>query len=500
MMTFISDDVSMQNMLLHWKPFSGNIFYGDKDVSFIFQLPIYWVVSLLISPGREAMLMSGLLLAWINFALVYGAYLYFLRIFTIKQSYLSLLPVLWVSTLGYGLNWIFLGTNFHNLTVGLIFLFLVGISKICRGEIKLTPRPISAIIYLALAALAGIAIANDRYFLYFGIVPATGLIMAHAWNERSRRRRFVLAGSIVILGYLESKLFFILLSLSGMKLLPGVGSPGFVTFENILPYSMNALHGYLIIMGANVFGLPLFSLLSLIAIISLLLAIYVLYAAVQVLKRKQIHTPELTTLTGMFWFAIFAFTFTTFNLGLVETYRYLVVVPFVAPLLIAILGSATSRRRYIHTLLIITIVLNIIGSVVGAAIAYPSREAKSQADNYQLISYLEKVDLHKGYGEYWSANINTYLSKNKARILSISCDSNGNTTPMLWFTDRDSYLKKSDESFYMFGGRNAVCSQEQVRQQFGQPTKELSFEGRDIWVYNFDLIQRMDTGKFQSTF
>jgi len=506
--TYNSDDVAMQNALLHWRPFSHNIFFGDKDVAFILQAPLYWLVSLVLEPGRRAMFASGLVLSLINFVLVYYASLYFLRVLKIKITLTTLLPLLWVTSFTYALNRIFLGTNLHNITVGLIFVLLMLISKLCRGEIAQGRRITKIFWYVAIAIGTSLAIVNDRYFLYFGVVPAAILIAWRALDKHWTIRQVIAPLILLALGYGVAALVTGLLGSAGMTLLPGVGSPGFASFSVAGTYGINAIHSLLVIMGADFFGQRLFGLGGLLALLNLALLVLALYAAGKLLVTSGSRYLEIRVLSIVFWLILAAYCFSSFNMGAIQTYRYLVIVPFTAALLLAAYCRLKVKNQLvIRIAFTIAIVLNLIASVSGlapsakvidGAIAVKG-QSNNQSANYDLIAFLKSADLQKGYSSYWSSAINTYLSKGTVDVLPVKCTKPGWTVPHVWFVDRNSYLKKSKKSFYMFDSNNHPCPQYKVREQFGQPEQEYIFNGKLIWVYGHDIVKDMNTSALNKT-
>lgn len=507
--TYTSDDVVWQNALLSWVPFSDDVFYGDIDVGFILQIPIYWLISLVIEPGRVAMFGSGLALGLINFTLFYWSSLYMLRILGIKFTYISLLPLLWVSTFGYALSWLFIGTNLHNVTVGLIFLLIVVVSKICRDDLRIT-RNAQSLVCVALFSLSvGLAIVNDRYFVYFGILPAIFLILVYFYKKLISIKKSVITIGIIVLGYLSSVLIVRVLESAGLILLPGVGAPAIVSFDNLIPYFMNTIRGYMHIMGADLFGLRIFDLDTVLAITNFIIACLVVSLGVRIIRKGDTLAPELLILAGTFFLVLVTHAFSTFNFGVIQTYRYMVLLPFIATLFLAYFikyNENTRQTTIVKSIVIIAVIINIAFSLFGIlSVKYtitPSTSLFSfthneQRSNYELIELLNKNSLSKGYAEYWSAHINTYLSKNMVKILPIECSIDGSTYPDLWFINEKRFTDFSNSSFIIFNNDKTgspTCTPEEVVKQFGSPNKVLEFKSeKTIFIYNYDLINNMET-------
>ncbi len=495
---YSSDDVIWQNALLHWRPHSGDVFFGDKADPFILQMPLYWLVSLVIAPGRHAMLVDGLLLALINFVLVYAALLHFMRVLKVKASYVSLLPVLWLTASSYGLSRLFLETNAHTISVGLIFVLLMVVSKLCRSGLVGEGGRKRYLAYGVIILLVGLSAANDGYFVYFGVLPAIALTGLYLQKKFINTTRAAVIVGIIAAGYVVSAIITHLLPHIGIVPLTILGKPAFATFDNLGSYSMNAIHSFLVITGTNFFGQPLVGMATVVGFVNLWIAGLAVACAAKLLRHRP--EPETTALAGLFWFIIIAFTISSLNMAVVQTYRYLVAAPFVMAVLLATLPSRQKlvKTRMLQLALIVAVVLNISASAfnVAPALASPIGEGDNQTLNYQLIATLQKSGAGKGYTEYWSSHVNTYLSGGAVNALPVKCV-NGTTLPYVWLVDKKQYLELAHSSFYMFVDSTPLCTKAQVRQQFGAPVREKKVSGGTVWFYNYDILNKMDRAELK---
>src|ERR1035441_10405119 len=81
---YTSDDVIWQNALLSWRPFHGSVYFGDGTASYIAKVPIYWILSHFLSPGRRVLLAAGVTFSVGNFILLYWSSIYFLKKWGVK--------------------------------------------------------------------------------------------------------------------------------------------------------------------------------------------------------------------------------------------------------------------------------------------------------------------------------------------------------------------------------------------------------------------------------
>jgi hypothetical protein len=172
--------------------------------------------------------------------------------------------------------------------------------------------------------------------------------------------------------------------------------------------------------------------------------------------------------------------------------------PFVAALLL-MYGVPVPRLTALKTNLFIPVLiaaalLNLVVNAQGAATDKPSYFAEyDNGVNFALIAKLEGTGVSKGYSEYFSAQINAYLSGGNLNIQPVACYRDGFTSPDIMFIDKDRYLAPSKKSFYVFDTYNAPkCTQAQVRAQFGTPARVLTSGKYTIYLYNYDLLGKMD--------
>lgn len=496
---YTSDDVMFQNALLHWRPFSGDIFFDNSDGTFILQAPLYWLVSVFIPAGRSAMFADGILLTLITFGCLYYPLLYFLRVLRVRISWLSLAPVVLLGVFGYGINRLFLGTNYHTVAAGLILVVLMLVSKLCRGELGGGRWQYRVLTSAAVAILVGLAAVNDRYFLYYGVSSAVALVAFYLYKNALSFKRAAAIVMVLALGCgLAAAIRYVLPSV-GIVLAFGVDPPSFAAFNAVGPYVMNTIHSLCYIMGINFFGQPAASVETAVSLINLTALVATIIASVRLLRGPKV-APELMTLIGLFWFVIATYALSSFSLGTLQTYRYLTVVPLLAVVILAVyLGTvrfpqARHVKRVMAIMAVVAVAIGVWANSVSSIAVSAATEVgwnTSNAANLQLIQQLERTGVSKGYAEYWSSHINTYLSGGRVSIQPVSCDG-GTTIPYAPFVDQSQYLRPTSSSFYIFVSNAPLCSAAQVRQQFGDPVRTVEIGVNTIWIYNYDLGSRMD--------
>lgn len=503
--TYTSDDVIWQSAIaLHWRPFVGNTFYGDAGVTYILKLPLYVLVHLAISSPKHALLASGLILSIINFVTIFLCSLYFLRISKIKISRAILLPFIWLASFGFALSQLFLDTNMHNIEIAIIFLLITVTSKILRKELYFSKPLYNYITWLVIAIGMAISVIDDKYILYFGVAPSLLLIALNV--KKWRLTKPIIGASIsIVLGFVLIPVFESLLTLAGIRLISGnvagTGPAMLVGFNDFGAYLANTLHSFLIVFGGDFFNKPAASLLTVLNLTNAALAFATLATAISVVRHyRQAKSNELLVLSFTFLFVIAIYAFSTLSGGRSETYRYLLLLPFLAPILLAVFFENTTYKKIFVGLFILAVILNVATSFLSLSdktykniprLQTQQKEFK-QDYNFTLIHQLELNGLSKGYANYWNAGINTYLSEGNVKVLPISCYKH-TTSPFTWLTTKGSFLDQSQQSFYVFNSIYPTCSKKEVVKQFGEPVKVLHLvENTTVYVYDYDLISRMN--------
>jgi len=506
-----SDDVIWQNALLTWSPFNGHIFFADLGVSYVLKLPIYWAVSLFFEPGRFALLVTGVILAVANFYIVYRCYLYFLSVAKIKITRISLLPLLWLASFGFALAQQFVSTNLHNLEIGGIFIFLVLVSKLLRGEFGKYKTLTQYIIFGAIGLLAGAMILNDRYFIYFGILPSIFIgILFLVRKEMSKDRILTLATLIlssfvfyVLLKYIAQHFLGMLFMSEGVA---GAGTPSIVSFDLFFPGILVTLHSLLILFGADIFQRHVTDFMTIVTFVNLALLAFGSFWLVRVFrdirKSQSLQKIVLQLMGTIIVLALLIYTLSTLSLGNSSTYRYLLIVPYALVFILAYGLTQTRYRKVVVTLLLIGALLNTISSIGGihdkALINIPPSLNNSLEDqqkpNYELIDVLESHGLTKGYVDYWEGNVNAYLSKGELTLLPVQCIKD-KTQKYEWLIDDALFTKPAAKTFFLqdpaYIGEGALCSDAAIFKQFGTPDQTVDYKSLRIHIYNHDITSSL---------
>lgn len=168
--------------------------------------------------------------------------------------------------------------------------------------------------------------------------------------------------------------------------------------------------------------------------------------------------------------------FTSLNTGL-ATARYLT---FLALLVFMFISFALTRVKSVYTALMLIL---LISAVVLNLAAVNSLSYKPNEAEYKLIDHLEANGLTFGYGDYWDANVYTYLSGEKVTILPVLFKDE-NITPYKWLTCKRWYGQMPDQYFVIVrkNDSNAAFMESYVKSHPALTKAEYE----NYYIYTFD--------------
>jgi hypothetical protein len=498
---YISDDVSWQSTLMTWSPLNGHRAYvGVKD-NFVVNIPLIWLLGQIFSPTRTLLFVEASMFAVCNFVLFYIAGLYFLKKCKVPIGCVSLLPFLWLVSFGYNFAALFLNTCWRNFEIGVTFMFFMLAAKLYYREFDpLKPR--LGILWAALVCLvAGAFIFSDPYFLIFTMGPIAALFIILFLLRKVDRRQLLIVLGGVVLSLIIAKVIKRVLFHVGIAV-PGGGLP--LSIVNPSNLGSNIAAGFkdtLTIFGANFTGLHIATFAGVATLLNFAIVVLIVWRIVSVVRPDKADKGrwnlEPARLWRYFLGGLCAFVLAVYVLSSIispGTYRYLIVPVYAAVLLLALYLPILKRvRSVIAVVLIAATFLNVLNlyHAVSRANAGPSPNSA----NYELIYKVQALGLTKGYGSYWSGNINTYLSGGAVKFLPTLCK-NGRTQPYRVLVDSGVFAKHAARSFYILNpvvdsGPSPVCSEQQIIGQFGKPQQMVHVAGETVLVFSYDLFGQM---------
>lgn len=146
-----------------------------------------------------------------------------------------------------------------------------------------------------------------------------------------------------------------------------------------------------------------------------------------------------------------------------------------------ILSLAYKDKNLLYiTLVFIILIINSIYCIqyIGVLNYHPND------DQYELINYLQENNLKTGYGDYWDANLITYLSHEKITIRPIYFYRDG-ITPMKLLTSENWYVSRPETYFVILNQNygNDVKEFDQVLKGH-EPIVTYDYQNYKIYCYN----------------
>ncbi|HSX45842.1 MAG TPA: hypothetical protein VLG27_02435, partial [Candidatus Saccharimonadia bacterium] len=422
-----SDDVSWQNILLTWRPHNGHqVILGGSD-SFIVKVPFFWLLGHFFEPSRRLIFAEATFFALLSLSLYYYAFLYFLKKLKIERTYLTLLPFVWFASFGFGIGQMSLNPILRNFELGLSFVYFALAAKLYYKELDGLSKWVNWPIGICATVLAGVLVFNDPYFLYFTLGPIALLYLYLYITKRvSRAKAGLLAGSILA-SMVVAKAVEVLAGKVGLHL--AFKQPiQFVTFDGLWNNVSLAIHGLLVIFGADFFGQNVLSLNSVSAFLDLVVLGLLGLQLVRTIKSwrgsKLLDKPSdlllwRSFLVGVTLLVLAVYIFSNVAVDL-YSYRYLIISVYALVLFLAISLRSARYQGWIYGLLCLAIVGNFLLFFNHNAGAQPgSANNVANSENKFLIDTLASTGITKGYATYWDGNINSYLSKGHTEFLPI---------------------------------------------------------------------------------
>jgi hypothetical protein len=498
---FNSDDVFWQTIIQTWHPHNaGTVTLGNSSI-YVDKIPFFALFDHLFASSRRVLLMEAGLAALAGFSLFYWSGIYFLQKAKAKLNYVTLLPFIWLTSLGYVFSELFLNSNWRGFQLGLSFAVFALVATICNKDLVF--KSSWSKILLALGAIyAGLQIYSDPYFLYFTIGPVVivGCLLFILRKINARQTALILGSVLVAL--LSAKLFGHLFTDLGIRTTTSYPME-FVQFENLWTNFSGSLHSIIIIFNADFFGrglkLSTFGVLLNFALLS-----FMVYKACSALRTKDkdgftLNKSWSMLFAGVALLIFLAYTLSTLNLGIV-TYRYFLMFELLLVLIFSLwLGVMKNGLLKVALVFIIltAVVLNlaVTSFTPQDANRFEVLENRGNSLNYRIIDLLKTRGLTKGFANYWDANINTYFADSKVDFLPSVCQGK-DAKKWHWLINDDAFNTSKAKTFYLLNPDvPAACTTKDVANQFGPPEDILYIGDKKIYIYNYDISSRMGTAQ-----
>jgi hypothetical protein len=494
-----SDDVSWQNIVHDWQPFSGEKVTLGSSNNFVGHVPFMALTEALFPSGRSLILLQSAFFAVLGFVLFYFSALYFMRRVQVKPTYITLLPFLWFASFGYSYNQLFLNPQWRGAGPGLSFAIFALVAMFLNKEVSLKPLR-SKLGFVVVGLIAGITSFSDPYFIYFTVATLTIFVtLLYAFKKIQRAQLLIVYGGVG-LSFLFAKATEIISSRAGITMAESYPS-SFVSFDRLGQNISAAFEGMLHIFGADFFGEKAASLVAVSAVLNVVILGFITYTIWQQ-RTSAASLQKKTTDQGRLWLLFFAgicvFVVAAYimsTLASIATYRYFIMVVFTGVFLLAV--AMGSMKKY-WSLWPILLVAATIGNVALSATHHQSflqpgsLNNKANQVNYQIIDAVQSRQLTKGYADFWQGIINTYLSRDQVEFLPTLCPDR--PVKFHWLVNEDSFTKPATKSFFIVDpdiAAQQICTPEQLQTAFGEPTEVLHVTNKTIYIYDYDITNKI---------
>lgn len=250
---YTSDDVSWQNILHDWQPFSGKqVTLGASD-NFVSKIPFFYVFENLFSAGRKLLFLQSAVLAVLGFTAYYFSVAYFLVKAKVKLTYSNLLPFAWLASFGYSFSQLYLNPIWRGYEMGISFAVFALTAAYFSKAIDPFSSWLAKLATGALVALFGLMIYSDPYFLFFAIGPVAIFSLVLWYFKKISLQQTMAILAISVISIIISRVVHLITVKAGIRMATAFPIE-FASFERLFPNVAQSVHSTLILFGADFTG------------------------------------------------------------------------------------------------------------------------------------------------------------------------------------------------------------------------------------------------------
>lgn len=485
---YTSDDVGGIVTLQNWTLGGSHTAWLPPD-TFILKVPVYLLVQAVLPNSPAAVLAIALLLNVIAFGLFFVAY----RVLVGRRPGIAAYtPLLLLAGEGTTFYLALREPYSRNVEIGIAFVCLALLVRYLSGKLTIPSGARGLLLVAGAAAALGLFVYDDPLVVFVFLAPLAITLIARyliqGLGQGGRQSLGVVA--FLAVGCLAAPLWgriFALLHVSAAS-----QRMSFVGLDQLGYHVFLAFSGLLRMHNADFFGQPVMDVRTLPALINFGFLALAFAAPVIFwrLRRRLAWWQWFVVLQPYYYVVTFILNTQVYDPGSV---RYLVFEPFfeVVTLCLLMQSITVARLRYaLQGLLVAGCLLNLGLMAPTLAAGYQNPNAHDQA----VVHSVRQYGLTKGYANYWSANIHTYLSGNSIQFIAARCGSSG-MSPYRWIMDDRTLQMPAARSFYLIDettqGSDA-CTRDQVQSQFGPPAQTVAIDSQTtLLIYNGDITLRM---------
>lgn len=446
--------------------------------NYLLKIPFYLLVNAVhaLTPMNR-ILLAALVFNILTFVLLFVLYEKIMDLYGVKHRTWLYLAMAWLATIAGNVFWVDYANSRNLETVGgILFIYLA--LKYLKYQ-----RNITLLIMGVTGSVVFFADPIQLYVCGAGVSIFVTVRMVLKPSRTNALRAIAISG-ITATGYLGSQALQILAQkfLHVSLLVPPNTSP-LLSIDNLAGTLKGLATSTLKIFGAD-FAAPPYQINSIRELLNGIVVTLLAYLLI-----KTAFSQNNRKLFGMMLAVIATNYFVYIASGQVlqwETSRYLVMVPLLVLVLIAICGDRIQvknrqRIQYAWLLLILVGATMLVGAL---AISWPARHAKD-AHIGELVSFMQKGKYKYAVSSRGAGITTTYFSEGKAIVLPMACGSDHKLSPTTLFYDSAAFQNfnnyNQDVPVILQGneirfGAN-VCTKSDIISQFGRPEREQAIPG-----------------------
>lgn len=478
-----SDSTAQQSLLRTWLDHGHLDAYLPPD-TWVLKLPFYLLVEALPVSPHGKLLADALVLNVLTFALLGWAVWRLARVVRARWVEVTA-PLVWLASLGGGIGSNRMLLNYRNIELGLSFACLALAAAHLAGG-RRTAWPLAPF-----AVALSVFWLDDPYFaLLVGLPFALACVGWYLFRDRSAS--YLLAAGCVVGSLALLPVWRRLAAAAGFH----VGSTGEGVSLNPVAWWHDLAYlgsGVSVQIGID-HGSGFLYQASRVFLLAALAASVV--ASAGVAWHGWRNRRFVVCFVGVHWPLVVAAYLASGTAAEHGSSRYLILAVYDLAVCLSLALPLVRRRLPVLMPALVTVLL--VGAGLNVAATVRSADGPTPpltvAREQQLRAVLS-TGLEKGYGQFWSGNVITYLSGGEVTVNALRCQ-NGKLIYDSWLTDTARYKRVPASSTFLIWEPSAPyladCPRASVDALLGPPSRELpAGAGSTVLVYPFDIGPRL---------
>lgn len=357
----------------------------------------------------------------------------------------------------------------------------------------------------AIVVCTAMCTTSDMAALVFGsgavfIVAVYELLFSQEDNKKFYGTLAVSVCAGAVLGIIMDKLYYLIGTADKNSF---VGEKCFIDVYGILDHFLLYIKSVFVLGGGNFFGKTITAAQTLVALVYAVFVIAGLYLMVKNIvlwiRHKNDDLVSVLLSVGLATVSLL-FVFTNISID-IYTSRYFGSFQYISAVLICRYLSRTGLgERFLYTSRQIKWKYCIMAVAVlaagGSVLRYKSdiQPGVNILTEEYLGEFLQEQGLTCGYGDFYSSSVVKVATQGQVQLHQVVLTGEECVYPYYWFAQKEWYAQEAH--FVVLRQQDDLgfgLTPQNVRQAFGEPTRQLTFEGYIIYVYdNKDLSQSIN--------